>query len=84
MCRDRTLANCNPHLILDPIDRIVAGNRVFAQKTSEANPTAFLELTKGQWPEILWVGCADSRIPETTICESKPGDIFGTQFRDTE
>ncbi|KAF2449264.1 carbonic anhydrase [Karstenula rhodostoma CBS 690.94] len=62
--------------LADPIDRIVAGNRVFAQKTSEANPNAFLDLTKGQWPEILWVGCADSRIPETTVCDSLPGDIF--------
>lgn len=74
--RDWTPANCKPHLILDPIDRIVAGNRLFAQKTSEANPNAFLELTKGQWPEILWVGCADSRIPETTVCDCMPGDIF--------
>ncbi|KAJ4295301.1 hypothetical protein N0V90_007312 [Kalmusia sp. IMI 367209] len=60
----------------DPIDRIVAGNRVFAQKTSEANPNAFVDLTKGQWPEILWVGCADSRVPETTVCDCRPGDIF--------
>jgi carbonic anhydrase len=22
------------------------------------------------------VGCADSRIPETTVCHCKPGDIF--------
>lgn len=75
-CRDRALANCTPHLILDPIDRIVAGNRLFAAKTSEANPNAFADLTKGQWPEILWIGCADSRIPETTVCGSLPGEIF--------
>ncbi|KAF1977456.1 carbonic anhydrase [Bimuria novae-zelandiae CBS 107.79] len=63
-------------LAADPIDRIVAGNLLFAQKTSEANPNAFTDLTKGQWPEILWIGCADSRIPETTVCDCRPGDIF--------
>ncbi|KAF2465443.1 carbonic anhydrase [Lindgomyces ingoldianus] len=60
----------------DAIERIVAGNRVYAQKTTEQDPNAFADLSKGQWPEILWIGCADSRVPETTICNCKPGDIF--------
>ncbi|KAF2247796.1 carbonic anhydrase [Trematosphaeria pertusa] len=60
----------------DPIDRIVAGNRVYAQTTAERDPNAFEELSKGQAPEILWIGCADSRIPETTVCHCKPGELF--------
>ncbi|KAF2116359.1 carbonic anhydrase [Lophiotrema nucula] len=60
----------------DPLDRIVAGNRVYAQHTTEQDPTAFVELSKGQAPEILWIGCADSRVPETTVCNCRPGDIF--------
>ncbi|KAF2264721.1 carbonic anhydrase [Lojkania enalia] len=60
----------------DAIDRIVAGNRVYAQKTTEKDPNAFVELSKGQAPEILWIGCADSRVPETTVCDCQPGELF--------
>ncbi|KAF2734273.1 carbonic anhydrase [Polyplosphaeria fusca] len=60
----------------DAIDRLVAGNRVYAQRTAERDPNAFSELSKGQAPEVLWIGCADSRVPETTICGCRPGDLF--------
>ncbi|CAO2655801.1 Nn.00g046040.m01.CDS01 [Neocucurbitaria sp. VM-36] len=61
---------------LDPLDHLLAGNRVYAKRTAERNPNAFVDLAKGQAPQILWIGCADSRVPETTVCHCKPGDIF--------
>ncbi|KAH8725081.1 carbonic anhydrase [Phaeosphaeriaceae sp. PMI808] len=60
----------------DPIDNLLAGNRHYAQRTTERDPNTFIDLAKGQAPEILWIGCADSRVPETTVCHCKPGDIF--------
>lgn len=60
----------------DAFESILAGNRDFAQRTRRREPELFERLGKGQSPEVLWVGCADSRIPETTICDCKPGEIF--------
>ncbi|KAF2020708.1 carbonic anhydrase [Aaosphaeria arxii CBS 175.79] len=60
----------------DAVDRIIAGNRVYSKLAAEQDPNHFVELSKGQAPEVLWIGCADSRIPETTVCHSKPGELF--------
>ncbi|KAF2178271.1 carbonic anhydrase [Zopfia rhizophila CBS 207.26] len=65
-----------PISFTDAIERVVAGNRVYAQQTAEQDPNFFKTLATGQAPEILWIGCADSRIPETTICNCMPGELF--------
>lgn len=60
----------------DPLELLVTGNAYYANKATSKNPDAFVILSQGQTPQILWIGCADSRIPETTVCHCKPGDIF--------
>ena len=60
----------------DPLERLFTGNAYYASKQTTKNPDAFTVLSIGQTPQILWIGCADSRIPETTVCHCKPGDIF--------
>jgi len=60
----------------DAINRIIAGNKAYAQQTAQSTPELFKKLAGGQSPEILWIGCADSRVPETTVCACQPGDIF--------
>jgi carbonic anhydrase len=64
------------HATPDPLDTLLAGNRHYIASTTASDPNTFSDLAKGQAPEILWIGCADSRVPETTVCNCKPGDIF--------
>lgn len=60
----------------DTLHRILAGNKTFAKRTAHQDPTLLHTCAQGQTPQTLWLGCADSRIPETTICDLKPGDLF--------
>jgi len=36
----------------------------------------FKRLAKDQRPPIMWVGCADSRVPANEIIGAEPGDVF--------
>ncbi|KAF1813616.1 carbonic anhydrase [Eremomyces bilateralis CBS 781.70] len=61
---------------VDQIERILQGNKAHARRTLEADPEFFKGYADKQRPGVLWIGCADSRVPETTISDSKPGEIF--------
>ena len=59
------------------IDELIEGNIVFQHasfKYFEKDFNALVE--KGQHPEVLFIGCSDSRIVPDLIVNSKPGDMF--------
>lgn len=60
----------------NPFERLIEGNKIFARRTLLRDPVLFPTLAQKQEPKVLWLGCADSRVPETTICDVKPGDVF--------
>jgi len=60
----------------DAYSKAFNNNSAWRRSLAETDPELFESLGKGQSPQILWIGCADSRCPETTILGLKPGEIF--------
>lgn len=56
--------------------RLLENNKAWSkiQKTNDAE--YFNELSKGQSPEYLWIGCSDSRVPAEQITGTSPGELF--------
>ncbi|KXS17425.1 carbonic anhydrase [Gonapodya prolifera JEL478] len=60
---------------LTPAD-VLAQNRAWAAKMERERPGFFEEMAKGQSPEYLWIGCADSRVPPNVVLGLEPGELF--------
>jgi carbonic anhydrase len=58
------------------IEKMLSNNREWVAEQLAMNPEYFQRLAKGQSPSILWIGCADSRVPPNEITKTHPGDIF--------
>jgi len=57
-------------------DRIFENNKRWADEMKAKKPEFFNDLTAGQSPEYLWIGCSDSRIPAEAITGLEPGEMF--------
>ncbi|KZT07646.1 carbonic anhydrase [Laetiporus sulphureus 93-53] len=55
---------------------LLANNAQWAEDVEKVQPGFFERCAKGQSPKVLWIGCADSRVPDSVLTVSKPGDIF--------
>lgn len=51
-------------------------NREWSARMRERDPEFFDRLRHQQRPEILWIGCSDSRLPPDRIVGKQPGDVF--------
>lgn len=51
-------------------------NRNWANKIKDKDPDFFTKLSRQQAPEILWIGCSDSRVPANQIVDLPPGEVF--------
>ncbi len=51
-------------------------NRAWAQGVKAQDPDFFTKLSKQQFPQYLWIGCSDSRVPANQIVGLLPGEIF--------
>lgn len=57
-------------------NQLLENNKAWAAKQLEKDPEFFNELVKGQTPPVLWIGCADSRVPANEIIGAKSGEVF--------
>ncbi len=56
--------------------RILDNNKLWVESQLAINPEYFNDLSKGQNPPLLWIGCSDSRVPANEIIGAKPGEVF--------
>lgn len=61
---------------MDSHKKLLLANKAWVQDKLSAAPDFFEHLSRGQEPEYLWIGCADSRVPAEEITGTQPGQLF--------
>ena len=57
-------------------NQLLENNKTWVAEQLEKDPEFFENLAHGQAPPILWIGCADSRVPANQIIGAQPGEVF--------
>ncbi len=57
-------------------DKALEQNRARAKEKERVDPQFFRKMEAGQHPELLFIGCSDSRVPANEIMGLAPGDVF--------
>lgn len=60
----------------EKLDSLLKSNAEWSKAVTEADPNFFKKLAQIQEPKILWVGCADSRVPANQLVQLAPGEVF--------
>ncbi len=58
------------------IEELIQNNQAWAAQQHQADPNYFQELSTGQTPPYLYIGCSNSRLPLTRFTQTEPGEIF--------
>lgn len=61
---------------MKPFEKLLNDNKAWAQQQVKDDPDFFNRLAEIQQPEVLWIGCSDSRVPADKITATQPGEIF--------
>lgn len=56
--------------------QLLENNKEWVESQLAIDADFFKDLAKGQHPQILWIGCSDSRVPANEIIGAKPGEVF--------
>ncbi|NJN26002.1 MAG: carbonic anhydrase [Cyclobacteriaceae bacterium] len=58
------------------IKKIFENNKTWVAEKLGNDPNYFKNLSKGQKPQILYIGCSDSRVTAEELMGVGPGDVF--------
>lgn len=61
---------------MEKLRQMLVNNREWAESVKTDDPEFFDKLSAQQSPEVLWIGCSDSRVPANQIVGVMPGEIF--------
>lgn len=56
--------------------KLLIQNAGWAQQQKLRDPTFLARLDYEQSPDVLWIGCSDSRVPAEIIVNAQPGEMF--------
>ncbi|PZW43998.1 carbonic anhydrase [Mesonia algae] len=56
--------------------KILDNNKSWVNTKLSEDKNYFKKLEDGQKPPLLWIGCADSRVPANEIIGAEPGEVF--------
>lgn len=57
-------------------NQLLENNKNWVEEKLQMDPEFFKRLANGQEPPLLWIGCADSRVPANEIIGAEPGEVF--------
>lgn len=57
-------------------NQLLDNNKKWVAGKLAKDPDYFKKLSRGQKPPVLWIGCADSRVPANEIIGAEPGEVF--------
>lgn len=58
------------------LSHLLTKNKAWVAQMTAQDPSFFKRLSAQQRPEILWIGCSDSRVPANQIVDMLPGELF--------
>ncbi|MEZ4922624.1 MAG: carbonic anhydrase [Crocinitomicaceae bacterium] len=58
------------------LDRVFENNEEWIKKKLDLDPNYFKDLAQGQNPDILYIGCSDSRVTAEELMGVEPGEVF--------
>lgn len=72
----RPIQPTHPGENVKTFEKLLLENKAWAHDKVLADPNFFERLADVQKPDVLWIGCSDSRVPSEIIVNAEPGEMF--------